>query len=144
MVIKYCIIVLHPLLYNLLEIFIFWKISKIWYFWHIRYLIFSKISWYLWVNAVYHFTEVGKQLPAILNDLPGIGDTWETRTRANPAGETRQILNKCQLWRVHQSLHTFSLVIKPPLSGFMHWFCLFVRSSVCRQNPYQKRDILKI
>jgi len=29
MVIKYCISMLHPLLYNLFEIFIFWKISKI-------------------------------------------------------------------------------------------------------------------
>jgi len=44
--------VLHALLYNLFEIVIFWKISKIWYFWYFRYcdifeniMIFSNPAW---------------------------------------------------------------------------------------------------
>ena len=53
-VIKYCISVLHSLLYNLLEIFIFRKISKVSkiYFWYLRIenikniTIYSKISYF--------------------------------------------------------------------------------------------------
>jgi len=46
MVIKYCISVLHPLLYNYLKIFIFWEISKISYSYIFDILIFSKISYF--------------------------------------------------------------------------------------------------